>query len=103
MPSYCHLSPARCEAHSRNCSIDFSGSQLNHVDVMVSLKCCVEASLAVALVVPDPTVERQLEPLGATLSLDRLAMVACRSSDRRCDAGKPGASDDDHRVGASES
>jgi len=40
----------------------------------------VDAGLAVAGVVPDPSIERELEPFGATLGLDCLAMVAYRSS-----------------------
>lgn len=68
----------------------------------MSPKGCVEARSAVAFVVPDPSVERKLETFGATIGLNRPAMVAHRPSDRGCNAGQPRTSDDDHRVGASE-
>ena len=60
----------------------FASSQFNHVKVIVLPKGCIEARSAVAFVVPDPAVKRKLEPFGATLGLNCLAMVACRPSHR---------------------
>ena len=66
----------------------------------MSLNSRVEARPAVALVDPDPSVKRKLEPFGAALGLDCSAVVACRPSDRGCNAGQPRPSNDDHRVSA---
>ena len=72
--------------------------ELYDVERLMPTQCGLKSRPAVPVVVPDPAVEREVEPFRASRRLGRRAAVQDRPAKRADDAREAAASDDDDRV-----